>query len=77
MVRINGKSVSGGIAIGKIRFIRRKKTKVNKYSAVDTDGEIKRYKAATDCAKSELYLLEKRQKMRRAKAAQKYLKFIV
>lgn len=60
MVRINGKSVSGGIAIGKIRFIRRTKTKVNKYSAADTEAEIKRYKAASDSAKSELYLLEKK-----------------
>lgn len=60
MIRINGKPISDGIAIGKIRFIRRTKKKVKKYSAADTEGEIKRYKAALDNAKSELYLLEKK-----------------
>lgn len=60
MVRINGRSVSKGIAIGRLVFLKRRENEVVKQTITDTRGEIDRYKAAAEKAKEELSELEKK-----------------
>lgn len=60
MVRINGRSVSKGIAIGRLVFLERRENEVVKQTITDTRGEIDRYKNAAARAKEELSELEKK-----------------
>ncbi len=60
MVRINGRSVSKGIAIGRLVFLERQENEVVKQTITDTRGEIDRYKNAAARAKEELSELEKK-----------------
>lgn len=50
----NGKSVFGGIAIGKIQVYSKGEQQVKRVKIEDTEAEIARYKAATDTAISQL-----------------------
>ncbi len=54
MVRINGKAVSDGIAIGRIVFFNRKKISVSAKHTENEASEIKRYRDASRAAKIEL-----------------------
>lgn len=49
-----GKSILSRVAIGKILFYKKADSQVKRYSVEDTDGELLRYRAALDQAKSEL-----------------------
>ena len=60
MVRINGRSVSKGIAIGRLIFLKRRNKDVVKRSLTDAKEEIDRYKNAAARAKEELSELEKK-----------------
>lgn len=60
MVRINGRSVSKGIAIGRLIFLKRRNKDVVKHSITDAKEEIDRYKNAAARAKEELSELEKK-----------------
>lgn len=52
-----GKSILSRVAIGKILFYKKADSQVKRYSVEDTDGELLRYRAALDQAKSELETL--------------------
>lgn len=54
MVTIKGKSVFGGVAIGKIRVLNPTEEKVKRYRIENPDDEIKRFEAAREEAISEL-----------------------
>ncbi len=57
MVRINGKAVSDGIAIGKIMFLSKDKISAKPEHISDIQAEIQRYKSASDRAIKELSVL--------------------
>lgn len=54
MIILQGKSVFGGIASGKLSFIKRKKSQVVETAIEDTEKEIKRFETARDKAVNEL-----------------------
>lgn len=54
MITLEGKSVYGGIAIGKIAFYRREEITIKRCHVGDTDQEVKRFEEARAKASSEL-----------------------
>ena len=54
MVKIEGKSVFGGIAIGPVEILKKKDNQVLRRHVEDTEEEICRYEAAGDAAKKQL-----------------------
>lgn len=50
----NGKSVCGGIAIGKISVYKKREQQVKRIKITDADGELKRYEAAKEKAMEQL-----------------------
>ena len=57
MIRIQGTSVFGGIAIGPIRILKKKEKHVIQYSVENTELELNRYREATRCAENQLEAL--------------------
>ena len=57
MKRYNGKSIFKGIAIGKIRILKKAVFNTDKREVSDTDAEEKRYSLARDTAIQELQSL--------------------
>lgn len=60
MITLEGKSVFGGIAIGKIAFYKRNEIKIKRSHVEDTAQEIKRFEAAREKAAKELKDLYKK-----------------
>lgn len=56
MVKIEGKSVFGGIAIGPVEILKKSRQVLRRH-VEDTEEEIRRYEAAVDLAKSQLQSL--------------------
>lgn len=54
MITLEGKSVFGGVAIGKIAFYRRSEKQVRRYRVEDTEAEIRRFEEAQDQAVMQL-----------------------
>lgn len=54
---LEGKSVFGGIAIGKIKLYKKQENSIKRISVEDTDAEYKRFEHAKEKAKSQLALL--------------------
>lgn len=54
MVRINGKAVSGGVAIGRILFWNKEKLSVSAESAEDAKTELERYRSVSEKTAGEL-----------------------
>lgn len=57
MITLKGKSVFGGVAIGKISFYKRKEQQIKRWHVEDTDAEVKRFEAAKEKAVAELQTL--------------------
>lgn len=57
MITLSGKSVFGGIAIGKITFYKRNEIKIKRSRVEDTQEEVKRFEAAKEKAVKELQQL--------------------
>lgn len=60
MIILEGKSVFGGIAIGKIAFYRRKEIAIVRSHAEDTEKEVKRFEKAKEQAVAQLKELHKK-----------------
>ena len=43
MITLSGKSVFGGVAIGKIAFYKRQEKQVRRYHVEDTEAEVARF----------------------------------
>ena len=54
MITLSGKSVFGGIAIGKISFYKRNEITIKRSHVEDTEAEIKRFEKAKEQASAEL-----------------------
>ena len=54
MITLSGKSVFGGIAIGKIAFYKRNEIQIKRRRVEDTEQEVKRFEAAKEKAVSQL-----------------------
>lgn len=54
MITLSGKSVFGGIAIGKIAFYKRNEIQIKRTRVEDTEQEVKRFEAAKEKAVSQL-----------------------
>lgn len=54
MITLSGKSVFGGIAIGKIAFYKRNEIQIKRSHVEDTEQEVKRFEAAKEKAVSQL-----------------------
>ena len=54
MITLSGKSVFGGIAIGKIAFYKRNELQIKRSRVEDTEQEVKRFEAAKEKAVSQL-----------------------
>ena len=54
MITLSGKSVFGGIAIGKIAFYKRNEIQIKRSRVEDTEQEVKRFEAAKEKAVSQL-----------------------
>ena len=54
MLELYGKGVSNGIAVGRLLFYSNSSDNVTKYSVIDTEAELKRYKFAVREAKTHL-----------------------
>ena len=54
MITLSGKSVFGGIAIGKIAFYKRNEIQIKRSRVEDTEQEVKRFEAANEKAVSQL-----------------------
>lgn len=48
MITLSGKSVFGGIAIGKIAFYKRNEIQIKRSRVEDTEQEVKRFEAAKE-----------------------------
>lgn len=57
MIVLKGRPIFGGIIKGKIVFLRKKETVINKCEAKDPQYEIERYESAKKCALSEIQKL--------------------
>lgn len=57
MITLTGKSVFGGVNIGKIAFYKRKKQQVKRWRVEDTDAEIERFQSAKAVALEQLQKL--------------------
>lgn len=57
MITLKGKSVFGGVAIGKISFYKRKEQQIKRWHVEDTDAEVKRFEVAKEKAVAELQTL--------------------
>ena len=57
MIVLKGRPIFGGIIKGKIVFIHKKETVINKCEAKDSQYEIERYESAKKCALSEIQKL--------------------
>ena len=57
MITLSGKSVFGGIAIGKIAFYKRNEIQIKRSRVEDTEQEVKRFEAAKEKAVSQLQKL--------------------
>ena len=57
MITLSGKSVFGGIAIGKISFYKRNEITIKRSHVEDTEAEIKRFEKAKEQASAELQQL--------------------
>lgn len=57
MITLKGKSVFGGVAIGKISFYKRNEQQIKRWHVEDTDAEVKRFEAAKEKAVGELQAL--------------------
>ena len=49
-----GKSVFGGVAIGKIKLYKKQENSIKRVSVEDTDAEYKRFEEAKETAKNQL-----------------------
>lgn len=57
MITLTGKSVFGGVAIGKISFYKRKEQQIKRWHIDDTEAEVKRFEAAKEAAVAKLQVL--------------------
>lgn len=57
MMEMQGKSVSGGVAIGRLSVYRKNDQVVKRIRITDTEAEVKRYEEATEKAKAQLAVL--------------------
>lgn len=57
MVILQGKSVFGGVAIGKIQFFKRDEIQIKRRHVDDPEAEIRRFRTAKEKALSELQQL--------------------
>ena len=57
MITLSGKSVFGGIAIGKISFYKRNEITIKRSRVEDTEAEVKRFERAKEQASAELQQL--------------------
>ncbi len=60
MITLTGKSVFGGVEIGKIAFYKRNERQVRRWHVEDTDAEVKRFEEAKATALSELQELHEK-----------------
>lgn len=60
MITLTGKSVFGGVEIGKIAFYKRNERQVRRWRVEDTDAEVKRFEEAKATAISELQALHEK-----------------
>ena len=54
MITLSGKSVFGGVAIGKIAFYKRQEKQVRRYHVEDTEAEVARFEDAQETAIAQL-----------------------
>ena len=54
MITLSGKSVFGGVAIGKIAFYKRQEKQVRRYRVEDTEAEVARFEDAQETAIAQL-----------------------
>ena len=54
MITLSGKSVFGGVAIGKIAFYKRQEKQVRRYHVEDTEAEVARFEEAQETAIAQL-----------------------
>ena len=54
MITLSGKSVFGGVAIGKLAFYKREDKQIKRHHVDDVDAEIARFEAAQNTAMEEL-----------------------
>ena len=54
MITLSGKSVFGGVAIGKIAFYKRQEKQVRRYHVEDTEAEAARFEDAQETALAQL-----------------------
>ena len=54
MITLSGKSVFGGVAIGKIAFYKRQEKQVRRYHVEDTEAEAARFEEAQETAIAQL-----------------------
>ena len=54
MITLSGKSVFGGVAIGKIAFYKRQEKQVRRYHVEDTEAEAARFEDAQETAIAQL-----------------------
>lgn len=54
MITLSGKSVFGGVAIGKIVFYKRQEKQVRRYHVEDTEAEVARFEDAQETAIAQL-----------------------
>lgn len=60
MITLSGKSVFGGVEIGKIAFYKRNERQIKRYRVEDTAAEVKRFEAAKAVALDELRALHEK-----------------
>ena len=58
MVILQGKSVFGGVAIGKIQFFKRDEIQIKRRHVDDPEAEIRRFRTAKEKALSELMQMQ-------------------
>ena len=54
MITLSGKSVFGGVAIGKIAFYKRQEKQIRRYHVEDTEAEVARFEEAQETAIAQL-----------------------
>ena len=57
MITLTGKSVFGGVEIGKIAFYKRNERQIKRWRVEDTEAEVKRFEEAKATAISQLQAL--------------------
>ena len=55
MITLSGKSVFGGVAIGKIAFYKRQEKQVRRYHVEDTEAEVAHFEDAQETAIAKAY----------------------